>query len=171
MWFCKDKVPSAVPSKLTPRPKVRTSHLWLHYGRALEISADRNDNYPSLSLPLTWHAPALYAPNSPITQVQSAPDAVARSLYVFRAPAATGVRLELASLPATGWAIYTCCQAIKRSAVIGRSVEGSWHFELAEQGTWTHTHSFPEQFLRNMGTFIPFFAFRHYLLDDGDIFN
>lgn len=82
-----------------------------------------------------------------------------------------GVRLELASLPATGWAIYTCCQAIKRSAVIGRSVEGSWHFEFAEQGTWTHSHSLPEQFLSNMGTFTPFFAFKHSLLDDGDISN
>lgn len=63
-------------------------------------------------------------------QVQPAPDAVARSLYVFRAPAATGVQLELASLPATGWAIYTCCQAIKCSSVSGGTGESSQHFHL-----------------------------------------
>lgn len=63
-------------------------------------------------------------------QVQPAPDAVARSLYVLRAPAATGVQLELASMAATGWAIYTHCQAIKRSAVIGRFGESSQRFQL-----------------------------------------
>lgn len=77
-------------------------------------------------------------------QVQPAPDAAARSLYVFRAPAATGVQLELASLPATGWAIYTRCQAIKRSSVIGRTGE-SYQFE--EQGTWTHTRLLSEQYV------------------------
>lgn len=112
-----------------------------------------------LSLPLTWHAPALYAPNSPLRRSSRPPDAVARSLYVFRAPAATGVQLELALLPARGWAIYTCCQAIKRLAVIRRSGGGSRHFEFAEQGTWTYAYLLPEQFLSNLVTFTAFFFF------------
>lgn len=80
-------------------------------------------------------------------QVQSVPDAVARSLYVLRAPAATRVQLELASLPATGWAIYTRCQAIKCLSVNGRSGESSQHFRSAEQGTWAHTCLFLEQYV------------------------
>lgn len=60
-----------------------------------------------MPLPFMLQTPPLRGSSQP-------PDAVARSLYVFRAPAATGVQLKLALLSATGWAIYTCCQAIKR---------------------------------------------------------
>lgn len=92
-------------------------------------------------------------------QVQPAPDAVARSFYVFRAPAATGVQLELASLPATGWAIYTRCQAIKRSSVVGRSGESSQHFQLAEQ-TRLLSGQYVDFFVKDL-------VMKCYLLDDG----
>lgn len=88
----------------------------------------------------------------PLRRSSRPPDAVARSLYVLWAPAATRVHLELASLPATGWAIYTCCQAIKRSTDVGRSGESSQHFQFAEYTQFA-------QFLSKMWNFTLFLHF------------
>lgn len=82
-----------------------------------------------------------------------------------------GVQLELASLPATGWAIYTRCQAIKCSSVVRRSGESSRHFQFAEQGNWTHMRLLSEQYVDFFFFFkdlvVSLVSYKHYLLDDG----
>lgn len=54
-------------------------------------------------------------------------------MLCVKSPCGHRVQLELVLFPSTGWAIYTCCQAIKRLSDIGLSGESWQRYHIRRQ--------------------------------------